>query len=154
VTPASLWAGYRDDAIGHRLTQLAAELETRLGPAADLRRDELFHGCWWLTPTNPRSIGATWIDFGEALQVETLGGDGGRWELDRTDEDLDFILGVVEAAIAGRIVETFALGRSRVTVTLEDGTTQTEIGASAPQGCLPLPLWPRWGASRQYAPYR
>lgn len=95
----------------------------------------------------------TRVDFGDELQVETLGGDGGRWELDRTDEDVDFIVGVVDAAIAGRIVETFARGRSRVTVTFEDGSTDTETGASAPLGCLPLPLWTRWGEHRRYAPY-
>lgn len=152
VTSQGPWAGNRDD-VSRRLATLADELDRRLTHVAALRRDELFDGSWTLTPNKRQSVGVTWTDFGDAIQIETLGGDGGRWELERTDEDIDFIVGVIEAAIAGRIRETFARGRSRVTVTFDDGTTHTETGASAAEGFLPLPLWTRWGEHRQYAPY-
>jgi hypothetical protein len=153
VTSDTPWAGYRDDTVGRRLTAFADQVDRAIGDAADLRREQLFNGSWWLTPTNPEAVGVTWTDFGGELILETFGGDGGRWELDRTDEDLRFLINVVEAVIAGRVVESFAWGRSRVTVTFEDGTIDSETGAAAPRGCLPLPFWTRWGEHRQYAPY-
>lgn len=67
VTSEAPWAGYRDDDIGRRLTNLADQLASRLGDAASLRRDELFHGSWWLEPRNPHSVGVTWVDFGDEL---------------------------------------------------------------------------------------
>ncbi len=92
------------------------------------------------------------MDFGESLQIEA-GHVGGRWELDRTMEDVDFIEQVVRAVAAGRVVEVFGPGRSRVEVTFPDGTQAVETGGVSPRGCLPSPGWVRRGRRVNYAPY-
>jgi hypothetical protein len=56
--------------------------------------------------------------------------------------------------IAGRVTEVFAYRRSRVTVTLEDGSTESETGYDGLTAWLPLPLWPRWSRTVRYLPYR
>lgn len=56
VTSEVSWAGYRDDDIGRRLADLADladRLESRLGDAATLQRNELFHGCGGWNPGTP-----------------------------------------------------------------------------------------------------
>ncbi|KQO60056.1 hypothetical protein [Curtobacterium sp. Leaf261] len=87
--------------------------------------------------------------------VVELGQIGGRWELGYEDDDIARAKRLVEAAVAGRVIETFALGRSRVTATFSDGTSETETGY---EGCLTslvaLPGWTRWGRTTQYEPYR
>ncbi|GGL92816.1 hypothetical protein GCM10009706_34140 [Curtobacterium citreum] len=87
--------------------------------------------------------------------VVDLGQIGGRWELGYEDDDIAHAKRLVEAAVAGRVIETFALGRSRVTATFSDGTSETETGY---EGCLTslvvLPGWTRWGRTIQYEPYR
>jgi hypothetical protein len=92
------------------------------------------------------------MDFGESLQIEA-GHVGGRWELDRTMEDVDFIEQVVRAVAAGRVVEVFGPGRSRVEVTFPDGTQAVETGGVSPRGCRPSPGWVRRGRRVNYAPY-
>jgi hypothetical protein len=49
-------------------------------------------------------------------------------ELERTPEDIEFVEAVARAAIAGRVVETSALARSPVDVTLADGQVLHEAG--------------------------
>lgn len=87
--------------------------------------------------------------------VIELGRIGGRWELGYDSGDLACAKELLGAAVAGRVTETAALGRSKVDVTLTDGTHVTETGYD---GCLtiliPLPGWTTWGRTTQYEPYR
>jgi hypothetical protein len=80
---------------------------------------------------------------------------GGRWELRYTvTEEVLLAHRIISAITDGRVEETFALARSRVTVQLEDGTTVSETGSVGCLGLLiPQPGWTRWGKSRKYAPY-
>jgi hypothetical protein len=55
--------------------------------------------------------------------------------------------------IAGRVVEVIGPSRSRVTVTLADGRTDTTSGATELSGCLPMPFWTKWGRKVRYTPY-
>ncbi|RZS68705.1 hypothetical protein EV187_1140 [Agromyces ramosus] len=84
----------------------------------------------------------------------TVGDDGGRWELSYTDEDIALARRIIAAAVAGRIEERKAFGRSRVVVTFEDGETIGETGYS---GCaslvVPQPGWTRWGEGIRYEPF-
>lgn len=105
-------------------------------------------------PDRPGALAFCWVDFGDSLQVETLGGQGGRWELDRTLEDVGVVEEVARAVLEGRVTETFAPGRSVVRVTRPDGTQLSETGYQAAVGCLPLPAWPRWSRTVRYPPYR
>lgn len=106
-----------------------------------------------LRPHNPAAL-AVALTCEQWVVVE-VGRVGGRWELGYEDADVEQAKRLLDAAVAGRVAETFALGRSRVVVTLADGSTETETGY---QGCLtslvPLPGWKRWGRTTQYEPYR
>lgn len=104
-------------------------------------------------PNNPNACAINII--AEQWLIVTVGSLGGRWELEYTDEHMVLAKGIIAAAVAGRIEERRAFGRSRVTVTLEDGETLRETGYS---GCtsllVPQPGWTRWGALTRYEPYR
>ncbi len=110
-----------------------------------------------------RGLGVSWTDFfpvespdsasAGALQVEA-GHLGGLWELGRDAEDLAFLVDLVHSVVACRVVEVFGLARSRVEVTLSDGTVAVETGGVGPAGCLPVPGWVRRGRRVSYAPYR
>lgn len=145
--------GVDDDAIGLRLAELAANLERELQDVASMEREDLGRGSWVLTPNDQDAVGVAWIDWGDALHLEMLGGHGGRWELGRDDSDLSFLIDVVEAVVEGRVTETFGVRRSRVTVTMPDGSSESETG-SGPGGSLPRPFWARRGRVKRYPPYR
>ncbi|WP_344174498.1 hypothetical protein [Pilimelia columellifera] len=106
-----------------------------------------------VSPDRPGARAFHWIDFGDEIIVE-VGSVGGRWELAGSEEDLELLRSLVWSVIAGGVTEVFSFQRSRVTVTLPDGTRETETGYEGPGGCLPLPLWPRWSRTVKYLPYR
>lgn len=58
---------------------LAAEMQRDLAEVAEVRWTEP-HAVE-LVPKNERAVGVAWFDTGDELQIETLGGIGGRWEL-------------------------------------------------------------------------
>jgi hypothetical protein len=95
----------------------------------------------------------SWADLGAEIVV-SVGDNGGRWELEREPEDVAFVEELVRAAIAGRLTEEVAPGRSRVEVTLSDGSSKAETGYTGLSGCLPMPFWTRWSRKVQYLPYR
>lgn len=100
--------------------------------------------------TGARSV--TWAELGEEVVIQ-VGQFGGRWEIGAEEEDLAFLEDLVRSVIAGRVSEVLAVRRSRVAVTLDDGTQVAETGYDGPGGCLPLPVWPRWSRRIQYLPY-
>jgi hypothetical protein len=106
-----------------------------------------------VTPKNPLASGINVI--AEQWLIVTVGGLGGRWELNYTDEHRELARKIIGSTVAGRVEERRAFGRSRVTVTFEDGTTERATGYN---GCLsllvPQPGWPRWGELTTYEPYR
>jgi hypothetical protein len=154
------------DQIAARLDLFVDELRTELGDAASIEVED--HEGWRsvdLMPTRAGALPVSWEDFfptrsadglrdAGALQVESPGHPGGRWELNRDQDDLLFLMDYVRSVVAGRVVEVFGPDRSRVEVTLSDGTTVVETGGRAPVGCLPLPGWVRRGRRVQYAPYQ
>jgi hypothetical protein len=86
------------------------------------------------------------------LQVEA-GHWGGQWELDRDEAAVDFMEDLVRSVVAGRVVEVFGPGRSRVEVTLSDGSRAVETGGDGLRGLLPSPGWKSRGHRIRYAPY-
>ncbi len=145
-----------DDPVSARLVGLENRLREDLGNSATVERGELAEtesGTWDVQPVNPRALPVNWMEWGDQIILQA-GLCGGRWELDRTPADVDFIEAVVRAAVAGRVVETRTLARSRVDVTFADGRTVHETGY---EGCLfglvPLPGWRRWGKVTRYEPY-
>lgn len=147
-----------EDEAGALLAGLADRLRAELVGAATIERTEFrdTSGIGWdLVPVNPRSAPVSWMLWGDELLLQA--GRlyrGGRWELDRSVEDVNFVERVVRAAIAGRVTETSALARSRVEVTLDDGHVVHETGYEGCQAVLvPLPGWRRWGRVTRYEPY-
>jgi hypothetical protein len=143
------------DEVAVRLAALAEELAEELGEHATVQVEPTGPNevLTTITPTSRRALSVQWCDEGEMLDL-TAGHNGGSWcFLDRDLDRVDFIEQVTRSVIAGRVVEIFAYGRSRVQVTLEDGTLVEETGGDL-RGCLPLPRWPRWGRRVHYAPYQ
>jgi hypothetical protein len=137
--------------VGERLCRFAEELGTRFGSIAEVDRSDGLSVS--LTPGDG-GLAVCWFDTGSELQVETLGGPGGRWELARTEVDAEFLEDVVRSVVAGRVEEVFGgSGRSRVLVTLTDGSTATETGYTGLRSLLPRPGWPRRGRRVKYGAY-
>ena len=142
------------DAVGARLAALIAELIDELGTRASVSVLEESQGPRQveLVPRTGSALSVGWIELGSEVILEA-GHHGGRWELARELEDMDFLEDVVRSVVDGRVAEVFAFGRSRVEVTFRDGEVVAETGYEAPRGCLPLPGWTRRGRRVQYAPY-
>ncbi len=139
------------DPIRRRLEALAKQVQRDLADVAEVRWEDPH----WITliPRNERALAVTWFDTGDELQVETLGGEGGRWELPRDDASAEFLEGVVRAVVAGRVTEVFGEKRSAVTVRFADGTTDTATVYGVGSGCLPMFGWKRRGPVVRYEPY-
>lgn len=90
----------------------------------------------------------------EQFLVVTVGSIGGQWSLSYSDGDVAFAKQIIAAVVAGNVTERFAFARSRVTVTLDDGTSERQTGYD---GCLsllvPQPGWTRWGRLATFGPY-
>lgn len=144
----------REGATSKGLSQFADDLELSLGRSAVVERcnDLVLRGVT-VTPTRVDALAFGWVEFGDEIVLETMGGPGGRWELGSTDDDLALLTDVAQSVIAGRVVKVFGHRRSRVTVTLANGQKLVEQGAYPPGGCLPIPLWTKWGRKVRYAPY-
>ena len=142
------------DAVTRRLWAFADQLEKELGPYAVVERDDSdWRAGASIRPIRSDACGIEWVEFGNEVVLSTAGGLGGRWELDRTAADLDFLEDVVRSVIAGRVVEVSAGDRSRVEVTLADGTSAVETGSVGIRSVLPNPGWRKWGHRADYAPY-
>lgn len=137
-----------------RLAALADELVRDLGQAAQVHvSSDAAVGVVSVSvqPASETAGSLSWEEFGPevVLSVES----GGRWEL-QVDEpgDLDLLADVVEAVVAGRANEIRAPGRTSVSVVLADGHTVRTSVADMPVGCVPLPLWRRWGTRTDFTP--
>jgi hypothetical protein len=133
---------------------LARRLEAELSGVAETRISRTDAGMTvHVTPHRAGARPIVWSDFGDEIILEA-GDIGGRWELSGDAGDLAFLRDLVMSVIAGRVTEVFAYRRSRVTVTLEDGSAESETGYDGLTAWLPLPLWPRWSRTVRYLPYR
>ncbi len=141
------------DAVRKRLDGFAADLAADLHGMVEVDDDGETLSVV-LTPRAANALAVTWFDDGRALQVETMGGPGDRWELARTPEAADFLEALVRSVVAGRAKEVFTPHRSQVTVTLADGSTVTETGSVGLASLLPRPGWQRRGRTVRYQPYR
>ncbi|MFU8872298.1 hypothetical protein [Micromonospora sp. SL4-19] len=134
--------------------KVARQLAKELAGVATVEVDRVKGGISVsITPSNPDARAFGWTDFSDEL-ILGVGDYGGRWELEAGPEDVALLEDIARSVIAGRVREVFAAGRSAVSVTLANGSVETEIGGEVPAGCLPLPFWRRWSRSVQYAPYR
>ena len=133
------------------LGQVLSDLEEVLAKIADVDRDTDETGMVIVkvTPRNPEALPITWICQGSEITLQA-GRYGGMWELSRADDDIAFMQRVIRSITAGRVRETFGPKRSRVDVTLEDGTTVAETGY---ESWLPRPGWRRRGRTVAYKSY-
>lgn len=147
-------AALDDDGATARLGRFEQQLREDLGSKATVERRRPANSLISevaIRPRNPRSLRMVWLEMKGELGFQA-GHHGGRWELDYTEADATFVESLVRAVIAGHVVETFAQSRSRVEITLDDGSVCRETGYT---GILqvPLPGWPRWGRKVRYEPY-
>jgi hypothetical protein len=144
------------DAITSGLADLEVELRDELTGIARVTRQYIADeriSVVDIEPDNPDALGVSWFEMGPDLMIQA-GHNGGRWELDRSEWDVVFIEQIVRAVLAGRVVETFAPGRSHVVITLADGTAQYQTGYDGCMAALvPLPGWKRFGRSVEYRAY-
>jgi hypothetical protein len=133
-----------------QLAELGHGLGEELRSVADVQRQDF--GSHRAVRVMPRRAGCAPVAWTYAgfLQVDVGSGHGGgRFESDGYETaDADFIEAVVLAAVDGRVAETFIGKRSKVTVTLDDGSVINESGGPS----LPWPWLRR--RSIQYQPYR
>ena len=139
-----------DDRVRGRLAALADQIEAAFGDLVEVRRGERLPEVS-IEPTREGACWVSWIELRDEVVLQVS--DGGRWELERTMEDVELLERIVESVAAGRAVEVFGPARSSVTVTLHDGSTETSGVRQGLKGCLPAPGWPRWGRKVQYLPY-
>ncbi len=109
-------------------------------------------GVYDVTPNNPRATSISII--AEQWLIVTVGGFGGRWELNYTDEHRELARRIIAAAVDGRLEERRAFARSHVTVTFEDGTVKR---STVYDGCgsllVPQPGWKLWGRRTTFEPF-
>lgn len=139
------------DALRQRLDRFADDLASHLPGMVEVERTDCL--AVTLQPIRTEALPVTWFDDGDSLQVETLGGPGGRWELGRTDADAALLEDIVRSVVAGRVQEVYGPNRSRVAVTLANGTTAVVTGHEGLTGCLPRPRWRQHGKVVRYASY-
>lgn len=104
----------------------------------------------------PHAGGARFISLVADQWISLVIGDGpgGRWELDYSEEGIDFAKKAISAVVHSHVEVRRALRRSSVTLTFEDGSSRSETGYTgllAP--LIPLPGWLRWGEHVRTAPY-
>lgn len=141
------------DPAADALAALVDDLERSLGDGATIERADVPADGVTLTPSRDSALAVGWMDFGDEIYLETLGGPGGRWELSRSSQDIELLEAIVRSVVAGRVTEVFGPSRSKVTVTTADGKQYSERGSVAGEGCIPLPFWTRWGHKVEYTPY-
>jgi hypothetical protein len=133
------------------LSRMLADMEHALENCAEVTRETQIPGFVTISvvPRNPNAR-AIWLSYmGDQIILEA-GEHGGRWELERTPEDVALLVDVVESIAAGRVRETVGPRRSMVEVTLADGRTIRETGYDS---LRPRPGWKRRGRLVQYEAY-
>lgn len=110
-----------------------------------------------LQPTAPGALTVSLCELvGDGDFILQAGHEGGSWELSGDPVDVAFARAVIQAVADGRVVEVFGPDRSRVEVTMADGSVagQTGYGPAGLRGCLPVPGWKRAGRRVAYSPWR
>ena len=151
--------GDTGDEVGRRLTALRDRCRGELAGVADVVQDDS-HGfpSVSVTPHRAGAVAVNWWDWGPGsrmqVQVESAGGGGVFELLDRDAEAVEFVVAVVEAVIAGRVVEFRGPGRSRVEVTGADGDVTVETALNGWAWLMPRPGWRARAERIRYLPYR
>ena len=131
--------------VGDKWDALLMDLGSSLHDVATMVRDDGPDGHSFpitqtdFHPTHDAGTRMSLICIG-ALELLLSYGDGrARWELDWTDEDVQFVKDVVRAVCTGNSKEVQAPGRIHVEVTLPDGSTVKTSTYEFPFGLVPLP---------------
>lgn len=73
-----------------------------------------------IQPVNPAACPITIV--AEQFVILLVGAGGCRWEMSYDETDVSTIMRVMRAVVEGSVEKRYALGRSSVRVTLDDGT--------------------------------
>ena len=153
MTDGRLWPR---DHLSSRLEAFADRIEGEFPECCRVERTTVSQGLLRLVHVSPTRGGASptgWMDMVDELQVFAGEGDC-RWELARTEADVQFIENVVESVLAGRVTEAFGPSRSKVAVTLADGTVAEQTVTTGLRGLIPSPGWRPRGRHVRYGAYR
>lgn len=140
--------GMRENQSPDEIDAALADMESDLGSVAEITRETQGPGFVTLSvaPRNPKARPIWLCYLGDEIIIEA-GNFGGRWELQRTREDVAFLIDLVQSITVGRVRETLGPKRSRLDVTLADGSTVAETGYSS---VVPRPGWRRRGPTVEY----
>lgn len=137
------WLDAFEDGLRAELDGLAEVERTQWSPALAVVDVE---------PFNPRGAPVSWIDTGDGLVLTVGFGNHARWELDLSQDDLEFLESVVRAAVDGRVSSALSKHQDAVEIVHQDGSVQSTSGGDF----WPSLLW--WHRRRtrhvQYVPYR
>lgn len=137
------------------MSDLARHARSLAGTAARVEEDSMDSGRMLrvdIQPGRPDARGIVLVAAHGWLMF-SAGHIGGQWELD-CEADAEFARDLIASIISGRVEERFGLSRSVVTVTLANGSKQSEIGYDGLSSLVPQPGWKRRGRRIQYTPYR
>lgn len=146
VDPAASRAGSR------RLAVFTDELRETLASAATIETGRVGpYSAVSLEPRRTDALGISWLHSDDEVVLSV--GSGGRWELEPTEQDVQYLEDIVLSVVAGRVAEVKGKRRARVLVTLADGTVDTSTVYDGLRGLLPRPARSR-GTRRTFAPYQ
>jgi hypothetical protein len=131
------------DELTRRLAAAVAAVRARFGD--DVVAQD---GCVVRLRAPAGACAVSWVQLRDEIVLQV--GTGGRWELPRDAATAAFVEDVLEAVLAGRVIEVLGPGRAAVAVTLADGRVERTFVRDHPPGCLHLPRW-RPGPLRQVA---
>ena len=135
-----------------RLAAFTELLRATLGSDATISTADV--GTFVAVSVEPRRTDALevgWLQSDD--QVVLSAGSGGRWELEPTAQDVQYLEDIVRAVVAGRVTEVRGRHRSRVEVTLADGMVDVSTVYDGFPVLLPHRGWSRL-TPRVYAPYQ
>ena len=108
------------DSLPERIDSIADDLRRRYGHLAEVSLEAPEHHFYSVVPVNPRACSFSFI----LDQWLDLFVDGGRWELDWTEEGIALFHELTESVIAGRVVSYQGRRKTVVEVTLDSGQVE------------------------------
>jgi hypothetical protein len=140
------------DEAGFELKRFVQTLRIRLNGAAVIESKLLTPKIVLtsIVPDAAKASPVSVVELGDRELIVNVA--GGRWELSRNIDSVDFFKSVVESAIKGDVRETFGLERVDTRITFSDGTFVTTTTRTL-GGIIPTPGWRHWGRKVRYEPY-
>jgi hypothetical protein len=141
------------DEVGFELNRFVQSLRIRLGDAAKIESEQLTQQIRRtnIVPVVGTACSVSIVEMGKVELIVKVA--GGRWELGRSNDTLDFFKRIVESSIKGDVTEIFGLERVETRVAFPEGTS-VKTTTRTLGGIFPTPGWRHWGRKVKYEPYQ